>query len=300
MRKSTYQRHILAATLSSIGLFVLLLSGCSNGAATVEKARNLNISSDNVGFFEAALANEYRTLALFEADQMGDNSDASGYAEKAIEAAAGAAPEPDRLRSRILPEETLKEVRPLRKRLINAAGHKTSPISAARAQASFDCWVEQLEEGFQEDDIAACKKRFLNALMETEAVLPDTFITFFGSDSAKLNDDGVDAAVHAARIVKDADGLAVFLRAHADREGGREHNQRLSERRARAVKDQLVKGGVDPDHIRTAAFGETRPLVDTPDGVPEQKNRRVEISISLEPKEYASRIFVGQNGDGYE
>jgi hypothetical protein len=56
MRKSTYPRKIVAATLMSIGMFTLLLSGCSNGAATIEKARSLNISTDNAGFFEAALS----------------------------------------------------------------------------------------------------------------------------------------------------------------------------------------------------------------------------------------------------
>ena len=107
MRKSTYPRKIVAATLMSIGMFTLLLSGCSNGAATIEKARSLNISTDNAGFFEAALSVEYRTLALFEADRMGDTSDSSGYAKKAIEAADGAAPEPDLHSSRSLPKENL-------------------------------------------------------------------------------------------------------------------------------------------------------------------------------------------------
>jgi len=282
MRKSTHTRKIFIATFAGLGLAVLLLTGCSGGA--LEKVRDLNISSADAGPFEAALAKEYRTLALFEADRMGDKSDAGRYARKALRAADGDAPQPDRIHDRGLSEGMVDEISALRRRLLATDARIVSPEAAARARAGFDCWLEQLEEGFQPAHIAACRSGFVNAMAEAEAVLPTAFVTFFDIDSARLAGDGVDAAARAARIVQAANGFDILVSGHADRAGPAEHNLRLSGKRAGAVRDQLIAYGIAADHIRTTVFGETRPLVATSDGVPERRNRRVEIVISLDSR----------------
>jgi OmpA-OmpF porin, OOP family len=64
---------------------------------------------------------------------------------------------------------------------------------------------------------------------------------------------------------------------HADRSGPDNYNVRLSERRATAVKNQLVREGVPAGIIQTAGKGERENLVQTADGVREPRNRRVEI-----------------------
>ena len=57
------------------------------------------------------------------------------------------------------------------------------------------------------------------------------------------------------------------------------YNQRLSQRRADAVAAELVARGVPRNIITVQAFGESRPLVPTADGVREPQNRRVEIVL---------------------
>ena len=66
---------------------------------------------------------------------------------------------------------------------------------------------------------------------------------------------------------------------HADSTGPTVYNQKLSEKRAKAVVDYLVAKGVDPARLSAVGFGETRPLVPntTPEG--RQKNRRVEVNF---------------------
>ncbi|EFH11315.1 OmpA family protein, partial [Teichococcus cervicalis] len=66
---------------------------------------------------------------------------------------------------------------------------------------------------------------------------------------------------------------------HADRAGSPQYNQRLSQRRADAVAAELVRLGVARSAISVQAFGESRPLVPTADGVREPQNRRVEIVL---------------------
>ena len=66
---------------------------------------------------------------------------------------------------------------------------------------------------------------------------------------------------------------------HADRSGSAQYNQRLSQRRADAVAAELVARGVPRNIIMVSAYGESRPLVPTADGVREPQNRRVEIVL---------------------
>jgi len=66
---------------------------------------------------------------------------------------------------------------------------------------------------------------------------------------------------------------------HTDMAGSDEFNDSLSMRRAQAVAVFLVKAGIPAKQIEIAGRGKREPLVRTPDGVPNQKNRRVVIII---------------------
>jgi len=78
----------------------------------------------------------------------------------------------------------------------------------------------------------------------------------------------------------------VRIEGHTDGKGSPAYNQKLSLRRADAVKTWLMKqDGLKPIHFVTAGFGATRPVApntkpdgsDDPDG--RQKNRRVELIV---------------------
>jgi OmpA-OmpF porin, OOP family len=64
---------------------------------------------------------------------------------------------------------------------------------------------------------------------------------------------------------------------HTDTSGSPAYNQRLSERRATAVREALVQRGVPAGQIATRGLGESQPLIATGDGVREPSNRRAEI-----------------------
>jgi OOP family OmpA-OmpF porin len=71
---------------------------------------------------------------------------------------------------------------------------------------------------------------------------------------------------------------------HTDRLGSPQYDQKLSERRANAVKAYLVKKGVDASKIETYGFGKTLPVKSCPDDKDRkalqaclEPNRRVEI-----------------------
>jgi hypothetical protein len=71
----------------------------------------------------------------------------------------------------------------------------------------------------------------------------------------------------------------VVVIGHTDNTGSDEHNDKLSLARAEAVRDQLVSVGFDQAHIVVAGRGSRAPLVPEQPGVPEPRNRRVEIEV---------------------
>jgi outer membrane protein OmpA-like peptidoglycan-associated protein len=66
---------------------------------------------------------------------------------------------------------------------------------------------------------------------------------------------------------------------HTDRVGSNAVNVPISIERANAVRDLLVRDGVDPAVIEVTSHGEEHPLIPTDDEVAEPRNRRVEVTV---------------------
>ena len=73
--------------------------------------------------------------------------------------------------------------------------------------------------------------------------------------------------------------VKVFITGHTDTVGSHSYNQGLSERRAEAVKDEMVTEGLDGSQISTVGKSFDDPLVPTGPGVREPQNRRAVIAL---------------------
>ncbi|MBV9191392.1 MAG: OmpA family protein, partial [Betaproteobacteria bacterium] len=78
---------------------------------------------------------------------------------------------------------------------------------------------------------------------------------------------------------------------HADRLGSAQYNQKLSERRADAVRAYLVSKGADASQVETLGFGKTTPVKSCPDQKDRKAlidclapNRRVVVEIQGTPR----------------
>ena len=272
--------------------------------------------------FTQALASEYQGFWTYEAKEMYDWIDAEHFAFKAQAAARGETPLPERVERWNVAgkyQADLKQGRDRLVRALEAGGRERAPKLAARAQVAYDCWVEQQEENWQFDHIAACRKDYETAVAALEGQLaprpvaqaaPPTaapaqaapvaaneFRVFFDWDVAELDataDQVLDAATSRVRTAfsggtagatagASGGGAAtptiVIIEGHADKSGPNDYNQRLSQRRAEAVRQALVQRGWPADRIEIRAMGEEDPLVETRDGVREPANRRVRISL---------------------
>jgi OmpA-OmpF porin, OOP family len=106
-----------------------------------------------------------------------------------------------------------------------------------------------------------------------------TYLVFFDWDRADLTARAREIIAEAAQNSRRVQSTRIEVAGHADRSGTPAYNQRLSQRRAEAVASELVARGVGREEIAVTAFGESRPLVPTADGVREPQNRRVEIVL---------------------
>ncbi len=106
-----------------------------------------------------------------------------------------------------------------------------------------------------------------------------TYLVFFDWDRADLTARARQIVAEAAQATTRVAVTRIEVSGHTDKSGTPRYNQGLSQRRASVVAAELVRLGVPRQAITTQAFGESRPLVPTADGVREPQNRRVEIVL---------------------
>jgi len=91
--------------------------------------------------------------------------------------------------------------------------------------------------------------------------------------------DPIPALDEIAETLKSYPAMRVKITGHTDNHGSDAYNQDLSVRRAQAIKDYLVKRGVDPSRLTTEGRGESQPI-DTNDTEQGRfRNRRIEFEV---------------------
>lgn len=91
-----------------------------------------------------------------------------------------------------------------------------------------------------------------------------------------------ESAAQVDGILQDAmqrPGGEIIITGHTDRQGDMRTNDRLSLRRAAAIREMFIRRGFDPLRVDAAGRGEREPLYPTADGVSEPRNRRAEIIV---------------------
>ena len=86
-----------------------------------------------------------------------------------------------------------------------------------------------------------------------------------------------ETVVHILERIERCGSKRVLVEGHSDQTGGEKWNLRLSWLRAKAVRDVLVRAGLEQDRIVIRAFGAYAPKVDEP--LLGQPQRRVEIRV---------------------
>ncbi|MES2849337.1 MAG: OmpA family protein [Bacteroidota bacterium] len=102
---------------------------------------------------------------------------------------------------------------------------------------------------------------------------------FFAPGSNKLLAKSNAALNNVIAILKANPDYKVDINGYTDNKGDAEKNRALSEARANAVSDYLVKNGIDASRLSAAGFGDENPLADNKTAAGRAKNRRVEMKV---------------------
>jgi len=146
----------------------------------------------------------------------------------------------------------------------NSATEVKSATSAPKAVAKMD-----------ESEVRA----IFGEALDAQPSPPEHYSLYFKSDSTELTEESLRTLESVFSAMARMKPSEVTVVGHTDRTGSREANFQLGLERAALVRDLLVSKGVDQGLIEVRSHGEDDPLVKTDDGVPEAKNRRVEIVI---------------------
>jgi outer membrane protein OmpA-like peptidoglycan-associated protein len=101
----------------------------------------------------------------------------------------------------------------------------------------------------------------------------------FDFDKATIRKEARPILDEAIATLQREGTVSIVAEGHTDSKGTDAYNENLSMRRANAVRDYLVAGGIAPSRIQVQGFGESRPVAsnDTEDG--RAQNRRVELRV---------------------
>ncbi len=120
------------------------------------------------------------------------------------------------------------------------------------------------------------------SIQRDNEVLAVTFKSdvLFDVDSSALKPGGYDELQRVAGVLNNYPQTRMQIAGHTDSTGSEQYNLQLSQRRADAVKSQLVSYGVAPSRITTIGYGESKPIAGNNTEAGRQLNRRVAITIT--------------------
>lgn len=303
---------VVAASMALAGNAAALGWGSGLGpyeGAALAKLKGMSAKGGPWGVpFNASLHKEYSALAE-EALAESDHPHGRWYTRKGHHAALGRRVMPTNPRTWWLPHWSRAELHGWYPKLLKALDYRNNrvrkPAVAARAQAMYDCWVEEEHEDvwtrqlgkpvYQPEDIARCKNAFLAAYAELLREAQDINFRFDRPRSirtasrADLWPGGPEAGTGASApsgiatldslitAMRSSGSSRVLLKGHTDAVGGSAYNQRLSERRALFIRNELAKNGIGGGRVQFRGVGETELKVNTQNR--DVRNRRVSYSI---------------------
>ncbi len=114
----------------------------------------------------------------------------------------------------------------------------------------------------------------------------------FATDRATILPDSYPLLNTVAQVLRDFPEVTVEVQGHTDSRGSDRHNQRLSERRANAVRDYLIAQGISPHRLTARGYGESRPLETNRTPAGRAANRRVQfVRTDAAAEQFRSRAI---------
>ncbi|MEY3219035.1 MAG: hypothetical protein RIT27_392 [Pseudomonadota bacterium] len=105
---------------------------------------------------------------------------------------------------------------------------------------------------------------------------------FFDTDKHHLKPASLGRLDEIVAAIQHYKPISIFIEGGADARGSHPHNFSLSERRANAVKQALIKRGISENLLFIKPYGETQPVASNRTKKGRRLNRRVDITLNLQ------------------
>jgi OOP family OmpA-OmpF porin len=139
--------------------------------------------------------------------------------------------------------------------------------------------VDRCPDEFGIPEEQGCPKKY-TLIVVTEEKIEIKQQVHFAKNKAKILKDSNELLSQVADAIKVAKIKRILIEGHTDSDGPDARNLRLSQARADAVREHLIKlGGVEPGVLESVGFGETRPISSNKTAKGKALNRRVEFKI---------------------
>lgn len=99
----------------------------------------------------------------------------------------------------------------------------------------------------------------------------------FETNKSDLTNEGLKVVKQIVNVLNNNNSLNISIEGHTDNSGDAGHNQKLSEARAKSVKNVLISNNIAENRLKSTGFGQSKPLVQNDSEESMAKNRRVEL-----------------------
>ena len=292
-----------------ISTFLLLINSCAY--FRLKELDKHNFSENNI---YDLVSKEYKEFAYSELYEMHDELDASFFAFKANDILKTKIIRIENPKNWNIPDNYQNEAQEQYKKISSLLKKDLTfqnPKLVAKLVSGYDCWLEQIEENWQINDIKDCKNKFTSAykkILASEASKQtinkkqktetnsasiseknnsyfikrdktSSVLVFFNFDSHTLSVSEKEKLNNYILTSVKTNSNPIIIYGHTDTKGSKKYNLILSEQRALSVSKYFKTKGIN-NKLIIKNYGEYHPLVITGDNVPEAKNRRVEIVIN--------------------
>ena len=292
-----------------ISTFLFLINSCAY--FKLKKLDKHNFSQDNI---YDLVSKEYKEFAYSELYKMHDEIDANYFAFKATHILKTKIIRIENPQNWNIPDNYKNEAKEEYKKisfLLKKDSTFQYPKLVAKLVSGYDCWLEQIEENWQVEDIRDCKNKFTNAykkILDSEDSIKSiskkqkaeinsssisqknnsylikgdktkSVLVFFNYDSYKLSITEKEKLDNYISTSIKTDYNPIIIYGHTDTKGSKKYNLILSEQRALSVSRYFTTKGIN-NKLIIKNYGENYPLIITGDNVQEEKNRRVEVIIN--------------------
>lgn len=158
---------------------------------------------------------------------------------------------------------------------------------AARAQAEAAKAQAEAARNSAEQDSQALREKLkdqLNLILATRDTARGLIVSMsdvlFDFNQATLKPDAKEKLAKVSGILLAYPSIHLSVEGYTDSIGSDDYNQKLSERRADAVRDYLSSNGINTANIQAQGFGKANPVASNDTAAGRQQNRRVEMVVS--------------------